>query len=104
MHDNIVTHDLADFGMRELGLAGELLAALAKDRPAELGDGVRVWLNRKSGFVFLCDEDFVIFMLRDGKLEQFHSCPECGQEGFADDLSEHGNDCCREYLGETEAA
>jgi len=39
-------------------------------------------------------------MMRGDTLEQFHSCPECGGEGFAEDLPD--NECCQQYLKEAQ--
>ena len=49
---------------------------------------------------FLTDEDFNVAMMSGDTLEQFHSCPECGGEGFAEDLPD--NECCQQYLKEVQ--
>ena len=90
------TTDLSDFGFRELRLAAELLTAYCENPPACLGDGICLMMNTTSGYVFLTDEDFNVAMMNGDKLEQFHSYPECGAEGFADELPE--SDCCQRYL------
>jgi len=97
--DDIVTSDLSRFGFRELKMAAELLTAWCdgSKRNAELGDGVHVCMNMHSGFVFLTDEDFNVAMMNGDKLENFHSCPECGREGFAEDIGwERDSGCCDE--------
>lgn len=81
-----VFRDLSRFGFRELKVAAELLTAYTTNRPDWLGDGVAVWMNSKSGNVFLCDEDFNTAMMNGDKLEQWHNCPNCGHEGFAEDV------------------
>ena len=91
-----LTKDLSDFGYRELRMATDLLNAYLAARPDFLSDGVAVWLNRNSGYVFLSDENYNVAMLNGDKLEQFHSCPECGAEGFADEMPD--NNCCQDYL------
>lgn len=95
------TTDLKDFGFRELQLAARLLTALCNKRPDFLGDGVHLMMNTQSGCVFLTDEDFNVGMMNGDALEQWHSCPECGAEGFADDLPD--DPCCQAYLGEVRA-
>ena len=92
------TTDLTDFGFHELRMAAELLTAYCEQPPKFLTDGVRTMMNTHSGFVFLTDEDFNVAMMNGDKLEQFFSCPECGAEGFAEDMS--NKPCCRDYLGE----
>ncbi len=57
-------------------------------------------MNTHSGCVFLSDEDFNVAMVNGDTLEQFHSCPECGGEGFAEDLPD--NECCQQYLKEVQ--
>lgn len=100
---DIVTSDLSRFGYRELKMAAILLAAYCDNPPEFLSDGVTVMLNMHSGCVFLTDEDFNVGMMNGDTLEQFHSCPECGAEGFAEELPE-GNACCVRYLRETGGA
>lgn len=85
--NDTVTSDLSKFGFRELKMAAELLTAYcANSKDVELGDGVHVCMNSNSGFVFLSDEDFNVAMMNGDKLEMFHSCPECGREGFAEEI------------------
>lgn len=82
-----VTTNLAKFGFRELKLAAELLNAYVGDPNAvNLWDGVTIAMNDNSGHVFLTDEDFNIAMMNGDKLEQWYSCPECGEEGFREDI------------------
>jgi hypothetical protein len=88
-----VTNDLARFGFRELKMAAELLTAYCADKPDYLGDGVAVWMNTLSGNVFLSDEDFNVAMMNGDKLEQWHNCPECGEEGFAEDVDWNEDEC-----------
>lgn len=94
----MTTTDLKDFGFRELKMAAELLNAYCKTPPEFLTNGVQVMMNTQSGYVFLTDEDFNVAMMNGDTLEQFHSCPECGAEGFAEELPE--SECCQTYLGE----
>jgi len=94
--NDIVTSDMSRFGMREREMAARLLAAYCENPPEFLGSGVRIMMNMLSGYVFLSDEDFAVAMMNGDTLEEFHSCPECGAEGFAEELGEHS--CCRDYL------
>ena len=85
MDDLIVTADLSKFGFRELAEAARLLGEYAKDGAEFLGNGITLNFNTHSGYIFLQDENFEIGMLRDGKVDQWFSCPNCGNEGFDDD-------------------
>lgn len=93
---DIVTTDLSRFGYRELKMAARLLAAYCESPPDFLGDGVTVMFNTHSGCVFLTDDDFNVGMMNGDRLEQFYSCPECGAEGFKEELPD--NPCCGLYL------
>jgi hypothetical protein len=88
---DIVTADLSQFGHRELKMAAELLAAYCESPHVFLGKGVTIMFNTHSGCVFLNDEDFNVGMMNRDLLEQFHTCFECGAEGFAEELDDH--DC-----------
>lgn len=81
-----VTSDLSQFGFRELKMAAELLIAYCANPPSQLGDGIHVCMNTSSGNVFLSDEEFNVAMLNGDKIEMFWACPECGREGFADEI------------------
>ncbi|MEM6746256.1 MAG: hypothetical protein AAF608_02445 [Pseudomonadota bacterium] len=94
--EETVTTDLARFGFRELERAAALLTAYCSNPPEFLGHGVHIAMNRLSGEVFLSDEDFAVGMLMDGEIKQWHFCPECGSEGFAEDLP--SDPCCQTYL------
>ena len=99
-----VTNDLKDFGQRELAEAGKLLSALntSNDKTEMLGSGVVVSFNTYSGLVFLTDEDYNTAMINPetGHLEDWYYCPECGHEGFKNEMTEDGEDCCKEYMRE----
>lgn len=92
------TTDLSCFGYRELKMAAALLNAYCAEKPDYLGDGVTVMMNMHSGSVFLTDEDFAVAMMNGDKLEPFISCPECGEEGFAEEMPDKA--CCQQYLKE----
>ena len=105
MIDQIITNNLADFGSRELKMAAELLTAYHEKNDTELlGDKIQIYMNRNSGCVFLSDEDCNVAMINSdtGQLEDWLTCPECGEEGFAADIKENvGNvykECCLEYV------
>ena len=103
MHKN--TQNLADFGHRERAMAGELLSVLGtvRDLTRYLSDGVAVEFNPYSGNVFLVDEDYNVAMMNGHDLEDFHTCPNCGNEGFASEFrSEFDDDCCQEYADDLE--
>lgn len=101
MSDN--TRDLMAFGYRELSMAGELLSALKtnKDKTKFLSHGVAVEFNPNSGNVFLVDEDYNVAMMNGDTLEDFFTCPECGHEGFFDEMKDDGHGKkkeCKEYI------
>ena len=84
----MTTTNLADFGYRELALAGQILTAYAgKDAcPYFTGEGVQLMMNTSSGNVFLIDEDCNVLMMNGDNLEGFYSTPYERHEGFLDDL------------------
>ena len=97
------TRDLLKFGHREREEAARLLSALHtdKDKADMLSDGVAVEFNLMSGEVFLVDEDYNIAMMNGDILENWHLCPECGEEGFAEKFEgDDVNKCCLEYIKE----
>jgi hypothetical protein len=82
--DRIYTEDLADFGARERKMAAELLAQPLPE--AFHDDGVKIAMNRNSGYVFLVNSDYQCAMMNGDRLEIFHSTPYEGHEGFLSDL------------------
>lgn len=99
------TTDLSDFGYREIKEAKKLLTAWVDDGlPVDFAsEDVELMFNTSSGYVFLTNRDFQVAMLNGEELELFYTCPECGQEGFADELREYGDECCIKYLEEVGA-
>ena len=96
------TTDLSKFGWKEFNKLRELLAhVMDVGLPEGMSVGVYPMLNTSSGYVFLTDEDYNVAMVNaeSGKLEMFYSCPECGHEGFKEDM-QHGedNEECKEFL------
>lgn len=96
------TQDLSKFGYREIDIAGKLLCVYAKkddnNKTHFFGQVTGVEFNPNSGNVFLVDEDYNIAMMNGDKLEDFFFCPECGHEGFLEDMDHEGNEGCQEYL------
>lgn len=98
--NEITTTDLSKFGHREREMAAELLTASVKQGlPDDFNDDeVTVMMNMNSGNVFLTNADFQVAMMNGDTLESFYSCPECGHEGFKDEMQHDGNSGCKEYL------
>jgi hypothetical protein len=82
------TTNLADFGMREISMARDLLDAwLVNGLPADFEfDCVTVMLNPMSGMVFLTNAEFQVAVISDGKLVSFYSSPYEGHEGTLAEL------------------
>ena len=99
---NTTTTDLGDFGYREMEIAKDLLNAVLEEGLPETfnNEGLTTMFNTTSGYVFLTNDDFQVAMLKDGKLEMYYTCPECGEEGFREDLEDSPNNCCQEYLND----
>ncbi len=98
----MTTTDISKFGARERAMLVDLLKAWEEQGLPDdfYDDEVVPMMNTHSGNVFLTNSDFQVAMLNGDNLESFYYCPECGCEGFKDDLQDEGNDCCREYLNE----
>jgi len=108
MRDSITTTDLSQFGSRELAEAGRLLTAITEQGlPDDFwDDGITVMFNTSSGYVFLTNSDYQVAMFNEDKplvaggvitgfeLESFYSCPNCGEEGFADEIDWNGDQGC----------
>lgn len=96
----ITTTDLAEFGFRELHEAGNLLKAYASNGlDGFTHDEVRVMMNKNSGNVFLVNSEYQVAMMNGNKLELFYSCPNCGHEGFKEEINHNPEDAdCREWL------
>lgn len=98
------TEDLLDFGFRELDMVGDLLKAFKglNDHTVLLGNGVKPAMNTGSGSVFLVDEDYNVGMMNGDYLDDFLTCPDCGYEGFIDDILTEGSVCCIKWLYDME--
>ena len=89
--NEVYTENLADFGGREREMAAELLAQPLPEGFSD--DGVKLAMNRNSGYVFLVNADYQCAMMNGDTLEIFHSTPYEGHEGFLSDLlDEYGPD------------
>jgi len=100
--DNIEVKEVSfeGWGYRELDIAAKLLDAYS-DRPGDSGieGDLKLGFNLDSGSVFLFDDDGNTAAMNGDKLEPWYSCPECGHEGFKDDMA-HVPDSteCSDYL------
>jgi len=94
------TTDLSKFGQIELRDLEVLLRAMREQGLPKDFDGSEVYpvFNQNSGNVFLSNQDYQVAMMNGDKLESFYSCPECGHEGFMEDMEHEGNEGCEEYL------
>jgi hypothetical protein len=84
------TTDLADFGMREIRMARDLLDAwLTHGLPDHFDhDDVTVMFNPQSGWVFLTNAEYHVAVEKDGELVSFHTSPFDGYEGTLVELNE----------------
>jgi hypothetical protein len=100
--ENVVTHNLSEFGSRERKMTEELLKAWREQGLPDdfYDDETVVAMNKNSGNVFLTNSDYQVAMMNGDKLESFYSCPQCGHEGFLDEMEHEGNSDCQEYLNE----
>lgn len=91
--DNITTTNLAEFGYRELDMAGDLLKAIKNGLPVDFNDNdITVMFNKNSGMVFLTNSDYQVAILNDDELVSFYSTPYGGLEGTFEELAEEYND------------
>ena len=106
MTNEITTTSLEEFGTREREMAEELLKAWrTQGLPNDFYDEkVKIMMNKNSGNVFLTNEEFQVAMMNEDTLESFYSCPECGHEGFKDEMDHEGDKECRRYLKDIQAA
>jgi hypothetical protein len=94
----ILTTDLADFGARERKMLIDLMSAWEKQGlPDDFHtEEVMPMMNRNSGFVFLTNSEFQVAMLNGDNLEIWHSCINCGHEGFSEDCQINEDGECNE--------
>ena len=93
---NVYTENLNDIisNARERVLAIELLQAWGEQGlPSDFyEEGVKVAMNRNSGYVFLVNEEYQCAMMNGDKLESFYTSPYDGHEGFLEELLEDVDD------------
>ncbi len=94
---NDVTNDWSKFGYIELEEAKNLLSHI---KEIDSFGKVEVFFNMNSGYVFLTDEDYRVWMMSDeNTIEEWFNCPYCGHEGFKCDMEhEFENKDCEDYL------
>ncbi len=103
------TTDLSKFGYREWEILRDTLDAMIKHGlPKDFeNEGVHPMFNMNSGNVFLTNSEYQVAMMNGEKLEMFYMCPECGHEGFKDEIGKdngHGYaDGCAEWVREVAA-
>lgn len=104
--EEIVTSDLSKFGARERKMAEDLLKAWREQGlPVDFNDDeTTIAMNMNSGYVFLTNSDYQVAMMNGDTLESFYLCPECGHEGFLEDMDHDGGKECRRYLREIKEA
>ncbi|MBE9593293.1 MAG: hypothetical protein IMF19_07410 [Proteobacteria bacterium] len=96
--EEIVTSDWGKFGTREIEEAKELLSHI---KEIESYGKVEVCFNTHSGYVFLSDENYKVWMMNGDKIEEWYSCPYCGHEGFLGDMEHEPEDEeCTRYMKE----
>ena len=97
---NVYTENLNDIisNARERVLAMELLQAWGEQGlPSDFyEEGVKVAMNRNSGYVFLVNDDYQCAMMNGDKLESFYTSPYDGHEGFLEELLEEVDDSWHE--------
>ncbi len=96
------TTDLSKFGHQEL-MELELLLKASREQglPEDFdNDEVIPMFNMNSGSVFLTNSNYQVAMMNGDDLESFYTCPECGHEGFKEDMAHDGDKECRKYLKE----
>lgn len=49
-------------------------------------------MNQNSGYVFLTNEDYDVAMMNGDTLEKWHTCFNCGHEGFTEDFEHDPSD------------
>lgn len=84
-----VTSALEEFGSRELGMAADLLKAMAEQGlPKDFyKKGVHVDFNPNSGWVFLTNSEYEVAVLDDdGELVQIYNTWYSGIEGTLEEL------------------
>lgn len=91
----ITTTDLSDFSSDERYDLVQLLNAWRyQGLPSDFyQDEVVPMMNKNSGNVFLTNSEYQVAMMNGNKLEIFHSCSNCGHEGFSDECQLNSDGC-----------
>lgn len=81
-------------------MAEELLRASREQGfPEDFEDNeTTIMFNTHSGNVFFTNADYQAAMMNGDKLEMWYNCPECGHEGFKEDMEHDGGAECQRYL------
>jgi len=102
-----VTSNLEEFGFREIKMAKDLLNAWVEEGLPDgfYSVGVKIAFNKRSGLVFLTNEDHQVAMMDGDKLEMFYYCHQCGAEGFSYEIdwdreSYLCGECCDDHCDE----
>ena len=94
------TTDLSKFDTYDLQRLEMLLKAMREQGlPDDFhNDQVHVMMNNHSYDIFLTNSDCQVAMMNGDDLENFYTCSNCGEEGFACDitLTDDGCDSCDE--------
>lgn len=100
----IITSNLANFGFSERKELIQLLTAWHEQGLPEgfYDEDVIPMFNRNSGFVFLSNSECQTCMMNGSKLELWHNCSNCGNEGFEEDChieddGDHCNECKTDF-------
>ena len=68
---------------------------------SKLTGKIEIHENPNSGWIYAADEDCTCYLMRNDKLEEHVSCPECGYENFVSDFEDEMEQaCCKEYFNE----
>lgn len=90
---------MKEFTHEEVGKVRDLLQALEEQGVPETfsnDEGLYVAYDKKTDTLFLGNAENQKATLKDGKLEEWHFCVECGREGFAEDIGwTLETSCCR---------
>lgn len=88
--NEIVTTDWSKFGKIEIKKAKELLSHI---KDIDSCGKVEVYFNMNSGNVFLCDENYRVWMMNGEDIEEWFFCSYCGNEGFIEDFEDYNENC-----------
>jgi hypothetical protein len=94
-----LTSNWSEFGYREIEEAKKLLSHIKEiDSYGE----VKVFFNKNSGFVFLSDDDFKVWLMDGDKIREWFNCPNCGHEGFREEFKDQDCADCKRIYKENE--